>query len=44
MAVEVGQCPHCQRKAVVKDGRASTGKERYRCQQGEACGRTFIRA
>jgi hypothetical protein len=31
-------------EAVVKYGRASNGKERYRCQQSEMCGRTFIRA
>jgi transposase-like protein len=44
MAGEVVQCPHCQSKEVVKYGTASNGKERYRCQRGEACGRTFIRA
>jgi transposase-like protein len=44
MAVEVVQCPHCQSKEVVKYGTASNGKERYRCQRGEAWGWTFIRA
>ena len=44
MAVEVVQCPHCQGSEVVKYGTASNGKARYRCQQGETCGRTFIRA
>jgi transposase-like protein len=43
MAVEVVQCPHCQSREVVKYGRASNGKARYRCQQGQACGRTFLR-
>jgi transposase-like protein len=27
----------------VKYGTASTGKARYRCHQGETCGRTLIR-
>ena len=44
MAMEGVQCPHCQGKEVVKYGTASNGKARYRCQRGEACGRTFIRA
>ncbi len=44
MAVEVVRCPPCQRKEVVKYGTASNGKERYRCQQGEAWGRPFMRA
>jgi transposase-like protein len=43
MAVEVVQCPHCQSRQVVKYGTASNGKLRYRCQQGETCGRTFLR-
>ena len=44
MAVDVVQCPHCQEKEVVKYGTASNGKARYRCQQNQRCGRTFIRA
>jgi transposase-like protein len=43
MAVEALRCPHCQSEAVVKYGTASNGKARFRCQQGEHCGRTFIR-
>ena len=43
MAEAVVRCPHCQSEAVVKYGKASNGKERFRCQQGERCGRTFIR-
>ena len=43
MTVEAIRCPYCQSEAVVKYGRASNGKERFRCQQGEQCGRTFIR-
>ena len=44
MAVEAIRCPHCQSEVVVKYGTASNGKERFRCQQVEQCGRTFIRA
>jgi transposase-like protein len=43
MAEAAVQCPHCQSKAVVKDGKASNGKERFRCQQSAQCGRTFLR-
>ena len=43
MAVEAMRCPHCRSEAVVKYGTASNGKERFRCQQAEQCGRTFIR-
>ena len=43
MAEAAGQCPHCQSEAVVRYGRASNGKERFRCQQRESCGRTFLR-
>jgi transposase-like protein len=44
MAVEAIRCPHCQSEAVVKYGMASNGKERFRCQHVEQCGRTFMRA
>jgi transposase-like protein len=43
MAEAVVRCPHCQSEAVVKYGKASNGKERFRCQQREHCGRTFLR-
>jgi transposase-like protein len=43
MAVEPIRCPHCESEHVVKYGMASNGKERFRCQQVESCGRTFIR-
>ncbi len=43
MAVEAIRCSHCQSEAVVKYGMASNGKERFRCQQVEQCGHTFIR-
>src|SRR5262249_55972351 len=38
------RCPHCQSAAVVKYGKASNGKERFRCQQSEQCGRTCLRS
>ena len=44
MAVETIRCPHYESEAVVRYGTASNGKERFRCQPGEPCGRTFIRA
>ena len=36
--------PHCQSETVVKYGRASNGKARYRGQQLAQWGRTFIGA
>ena len=44
MAEAVVRCLHCQSEAVVKYGRTSKGKERFRCQQREHCGRTFLRS
>ena len=44
MAEAAVQCPHCQSEAVVKYGKAGNGKERFRCQQREQCGRTFLRS
>ena len=44
MAEEAIRCPHCHSEVGVKYGRASNGKEWYRCQQRDQCGRTFIRA
>ena len=38
------RCPHCHSEAVVKYGKTSNGKERFRCQQSEQCGRTFLRS
>ena len=43
MAEAAVRCPHCQSEAVVRYGKASNGKERFRCQQREECGRTFLR-
>lgn len=42
MAEVVMRCPHCRSEAVVKYGKASNGKERFRCQQSERGGRTFL--
>jgi transposase-like protein len=42
MAEAVVRCPHCQSDAVVKYGKASNGKARFRCQQREQCGRMFV--
>ena len=44
MAEAAVRCPHCQSEAVVKYGKTSNGKERFRCQQHEQCGRTFLRS
>ena len=44
MAEAAIKCPHCQSEVVVKYGKASNGKERFRCQQRSACGRTFVRS
>src|SRR5690242_21114193 len=38
------KCPHCQSETVVKYGKTSNGKERFRCQQSAECGRTFLRS
>ena len=44
MAEAAVRCPHCQSEAVVKYGKTSNGKERFRCQQRTECGRTFVRS
>jgi transposase-like protein len=44
MAEAAIRCPHCQSEAVMKYGKASKGKERFRCQQTAQCGRTFLRS
>ena len=33
------QCPHCHSNNVVKSGKSSTGKQRYRCKH---CQKHFI--
>ena len=42
MAEAAVRCLHCQSEAVVKYGKPSNGKERFRCQQRAHCGRTFL--
>ena len=44
MAEAAIKCPHCQSEVVVKYGKASNGKERFRRQQRSECGRTFVRS
>jgi transposase-like protein len=44
MAEAAVKCPHCQSEAVVRFGKTSNGKERFRCQQRAECGRTFLRS
>jgi transposase-like protein len=44
MAEAAIKCPHCQSEAVVKYGKTSNGKERFRCQQRTECGRSFVRS
>jgi transposase-like protein len=44
MAEVAVRCPQCRSEAVVKYGKTSKGKERFRCQQREPCGRTFLQA
>jgi transposase-like protein len=44
MAEAAVKCPHCQSEAVVRYGKTSNGKERFRCQQTSQCGRTFLRS
>ena len=44
MAEAAVKCPHCQSEAVVKYGKTSNGKERFRCQQSAEWGRTFLRS
>jgi transposase-like protein len=43
MVLEPVHCPSCDGTQVIKHGKTSEGKQRYRCQNPE-CGRgTFIR-
>src|ERR1043166_5056518 len=44
MAEAAVRCPHCQSEAVVRYGKTSNGKERFRCQQSARCGRTFLQS
>ena len=44
MAEAAVRCLQCQSEAVVKYGKTSNGKARFRCQQSVQCGRTFLRS
>jgi transposase-like protein len=44
MAEAAVRCPHCQSEAVVRYGKTSNGKARFRCQQRARCGRTFLQS
>jgi transposase-like protein len=44
MAEAAVKCLYCQSEAVVRYGKTSNGKERFRCQQTSQCGRTFLRS
>ena len=44
MAEAAVRCPHCQSQVVVRYGKTSNGKERFRCSQSAQCGRTFLRS
>ena len=44
MAEAAVKCPHCQSDAVVRYGKTSNGKERFRCRQSAQCGRTFLQS
>lgn len=35
------QCPHCHSDEVIKFGKSSVGKQRYRCQNAECPYTTF---
>jgi transposase-like protein len=43
MVVEPIHCPACQGTDVVKYGKTSDGKQRFRCQNATCPGGTFIR-
>jgi transposase-like protein len=42
MAEGAVKCPPCQSEAVVKFGKTSNGKARFRCQQRAEWGRTCL--
>lgn len=43
MALELVHCPTCDGTQVIKHGKTSEGKQRYRCQDPECNRSTFIR-
>ena len=43
MIIQVLHCPYCQGTDIVRHGKSSEGKQRYRCRQcREGKGRTFL--
>ena len=43
MIIQVLHCPHCQGTDIVRHGKSSEGKQRYRCREcREGRGRTFL--
>ena len=43
MIIQVLHCPYCQGTDIVRHGKSSEGKQRYRCRQcREKKGRTFL--
>jgi transposase-like protein len=44
MVLEPVHCPNCDGTQVIKHGKTSEGKQRYRCQDRECKRSTFIRA
>ncbi len=43
MVLEPVLCPNCSSDDVVRHGRSSEGKQRYKCRNHECCRSTFIR-
>ena len=42
MVTQVLHCPSCQGTDIVRHGKTSQGKQRYRCRQCPARGHTFL--
>jgi transposase-like protein len=42
MVTQVLHCPSCQGTDIVRHGKTPQGKQRYRCRQCLARGRTFL--
>lgn len=43
MVLEPVLCPSCSSDDVVRHGRSSEGKQRYKCRNRECCRSSFIR-
>jgi len=44
LAEAAGRCPQCQSEAVVRDGKARKGTERFRCPHSARCGPTSLQS